>query len=156
MQAAHAQCNDLGFLPLPTTTKAAALSLSSFTLATLAPPDAAVNGDYGSLQWVCRSVMYSHPGVNMHGLCSLCYVLHAVCILCSTWTYCILCCISVMVSLLWSRQDDSCSSTCRHCLTLMKWCVVRIRTRWVHLAVVALDWAPSAHAWQSVAVRASL
>lgn len=63
VQAAHAQCNDLGFFPLPTTTKAAALSLSSFTLATSSSTDAALHEPCGALQWVFRCVTHAHRQV---------------------------------------------------------------------------------------------
>lgn len=55
VQGPHAQCNNLGFFPVPTTTKAAAVSLSSFTLATT--PAAGTPSDWApeGLHWFCRS-----------------------------------------------------------------------------------------------------
>ena len=57
MQAPDAQRNDQGFYQLPTTTKAVALCLPNFTLATAAAPPAGGGVAAGGLQWVCRLIM---------------------------------------------------------------------------------------------------
>ena len=57
VQEPHAKRNDRGFYQLPTTTKAVTLSLSSFTMATVAVSAMGTPGlasDPGQLQWVCR------------------------------------------------------------------------------------------------------
>ncbi len=57
MQAPDAQCTDQGFYHLPTTTKAVALCLPSFTLATaaaLTEGKSAGSANSEGLQWVCR------------------------------------------------------------------------------------------------------
>lgn len=57
MQAPDAQRNDQGFYQLPTTTKAVAVCLPNFTLATAAAPPAGQGVAAGELQWVCRLTM---------------------------------------------------------------------------------------------------